>query len=136
MRPDVVAVLYEAVKLLRSRMPRAGTDAIIVFLCLCERDGISAKELVFRCGISSCRLSRSLKLLHAPSSGVLGTGLVCAHEQEGDRRCIVIHLTDQGCRLRDHLRKLGSKASPVRRHNHRRRPRSDHNAENVLQLTD
>ena len=104
--------LLEALTAFRALSPRVSVNEIVAFLYVCENEGLSVQELAYVAGLTQSTASRSLRSLGRPGSDwaqAPALGLVDAFLNPTDGRSHVVHLTDEGRKLRDHriLRRCG-----------------------------
>ena len=97
-------------------IPRSLT-AIVVFLYVCENEGLIVTELATATGLSVSIAARTAKIL----SGDYAEFPVRPHERllelsssQGDARLRHIYLTDAGRRVRDRLDEYIARAVPIR----------------------
>ena len=108
--------LLEAVLALKALDPRISVNEVVAFLYVCENEGLSVQELAFVADLTQSTASRSLRSLGRPGSEWAqppALGLVDAFLNPNDGRSHVIHLTDAGRNLRDHLDDLIRRAIPI-----------------------
>src|SRR5437879_11551021 len=108
--------LLEAMLTLKALDPRISVNEIVAYLYTCENEGLSVQELAYVAGLTQSTASRSLRSLGRPGSDWAqppALGLVDAFLNPSDGRSHVVHLTDQGRALRDHLDKLIRSAVPI-----------------------
>jgi DNA-binding MarR family transcriptional regulator len=98
--------LLEALLLFRSLSARVSVNEILAFLYTCENEGLSVQELAYVAEISQSAASRSVRALGpagSPWSKPPALGLVQAFLHPSDGRSHLLHLTEEGERLRDRL---------------------------------
>jgi DNA-binding MarR family transcriptional regulator len=108
--------LLEAVLSLKALDARISVNEIVAFLYVCENEGLSVQELAYVAGLTQSTASRSLRSLGRPGSDwaqAPALGLVDAFLNPTDGRSHVVHLTDEGRNLRDHLDQLIRRAVPI-----------------------
>ena len=91
----VAALLLQAVGATLARAPNLRLETLIIFLAVCENEGIGVKELVYICGLSESMVSRAVDNLCRPEGGMLLT--VVRHASDGRRR--LVHLSEAGLAL-------------------------------------
>nr|WP_279590142.1 winged helix DNA-binding protein [Rhizomicrobium palustre] len=67
-------------------------ESVIVFLSVCENEGLSIKDLVFACGLGESMVSRTVDALAQPDQGALLETV--RHPTDGRRR--LVYLTEAG----------------------------------------
>jgi DNA-binding MarR family transcriptional regulator len=72
------------------RLPNPRLETLILYLAVCENEGIGVKELVYICGLSDSMVSRGVDSL-CRSGGLL---TVAHHATDGRRR--LVFLSDEG----------------------------------------
>ena len=108
--------LLEAILSLKALDARISVNEIVAFLYVCENEGLSVQELAYVAGLTQSTASRSLRSLGRPGSDwaqAPALGLVDAFLNPTDGRSHVVHLTDRGRNLRDHLDGLIRRAVPI-----------------------
>jgi DNA-binding MarR family transcriptional regulator len=95
--------MLEAVRMLQLRVPGANLTDIVTFLCVCENEGASVKELAFFSGTSTATVSRSINYLaRSPECGPAAHHgclfRMCSHPHDGRRGAVF--LTDDGRQLK------------------------------------
>ncbi len=110
MRPSAgCKSILEAVRMLQLRVPGANLTDILTFLCVCENEGASVKELAFFSGTSTATMSRSIDYLaRAPECEAVAEHIcllrMCSHPH--DRRRGAIFLSDDGHQLKRGIKSL------------------------------
>jgi DNA-binding MarR family transcriptional regulator len=82
-------------------------EGILVFLRVCEGDGLSIKDLVYLCGLGESMVSRSVESLRSQKGG-----LVRIEQHPDDRRRRLVFLTEEGLRLREEIGQILATPSP------------------------
>ncbi|MDE1940387.1 MAG: hypothetical protein KGI68_15300 [Alphaproteobacteria bacterium] len=80
--------------------------SLVVFLCVCENEGIRIKELAYTCRTNEASVSRSVQALCLPSSrrcSVRHHGLLRVFQSQDDRRNRLVFLTEDGKQLRSEI---------------------------------
>ena len=80
--------------------------SLVVFLCVCENEGIRIKELAYACGTNEASVSRSVQALCLPSNrrcSVSHQGLLHVFQNPDDRRNRLVFLTEDGKQLRGEI---------------------------------
>lgn len=109
--------LLEALLAFRSLSTHVTVSEIIAFLYTCENEGLSVQELAFITRMSQSAASRSLRGLGRPGTPWAQSptlGLVEPFLRPSDGRSHVLHLTEDGERLRDRLDAMIRKAVTIR----------------------
>ncbi len=105
-----------ALALARRVLPRASINAMLVFLHVCEREGLSMRELRYLTGMSDpmiSRTSRGLVSRSAPGALAPALGWLDVRVDPADRRSRTLHLTALGAELRDRLDDCGCAAGEI-----------------------
>ena len=108
--------LLEAMIAFRAISRRITVSEIIAFLYTCENEGLSVQEFAYIAGFSQSAASRNLRAL-----GRAGTpwaldpalGLIEPFLSTTDGRSHVLHLSEDGRRLRDRLDGIIAEAVPI-----------------------
>jgi DNA-binding MarR family transcriptional regulator len=98
--------ILEALVALRVVSPRISVNEIVAFLYTCENEGLSVQELAFVSGMTQSTASRSLRSLGRPGTDwaqAPALGLIEPYLHPSDGRSHLLHLTEEGRRLRDQL---------------------------------
>ena len=98
--------ILEVLRVFRMLSARISVNEIMAVLYTCENEGLSVQELAFVAELSQSVASRSLRSLgpaESPWSRAPALGLVEAYLHPSDGRSHLLHLTDEGKRLRDRL---------------------------------
>lgn len=115
MRPNGSQSMLDAVRILRVWVPDANLTDILTFLCVCENEGASVKELAFFGGTSAATVSRSINFL-ARSSESDGAARhrpllrTCSDPHDGRRGAVF--LTPDGRQLKCSIQLLYSAPLP------------------------
>jgi DNA-binding MarR family transcriptional regulator len=108
--------LLEALLAFRALSARISVNEIVAFLYTCENEGLSVQELAYVAGLTQSTASRSLRALGQPGSDWAQPpmlGLVEPHLHPSDGRSHLLHLSEDGARLRDHLDEIIRRAAPI-----------------------
>lgn len=108
--------LLEALESCRRVSPEATLKDLLVFLYVCENEGLNMRELGWLTGMSDPMVSRTSRGLAAPGSpGWLapGHGWLEVRVNPHDRRGRTLHLTPRGVSIRDRLEALIGEARPI-----------------------
>jgi DNA-binding MarR family transcriptional regulator len=98
--------ILEALLAFRDVNPRASLTEAVAFLYVCENEGLSVQELAFIASMSQSTASRNLRSLGRPDSSWSAPpalGLIEPYLHPTDGRSHLLHLTEEGRRLRDRL---------------------------------
>ena len=98
--------ILEALLAFRELNDRVSFSEVVAFLYTCENEGLSVQELAFVAGMSQSTASRTLRSLgpaDSPWSAPPALGLIEPYLHPTDGRSHLLHLTDEGRRLRDRL---------------------------------
>lgn len=98
--------LLEAIMLFRGISKQITVNEIIAFLYTCENEGLNVQELAYIVGFSQSAASRNLRALgpaDSPWSLAPSLGLVEPFLSPHDARSHVLHLSEEGRRLRTRL---------------------------------
>jgi DNA-binding MarR family transcriptional regulator len=107
--------LLQALERFRSLDPGLVITDLLVFLYICENEGLNVKELAkVSCltEATASRRARALGAADAPGAMAPAVGLVEAFQGD-DGRARLLYLTEKGRRMRDHLQQLISRADPI-----------------------
>lgn len=102
MASDTSGKILTAIGAVLQQDPEIRLEAIVVFLHVCEYDGISIKDLIFLSGFSESMVSRSVDALRSPDNGALVR--VEQHPSDGRRR--LVFLAENGLGLRQRLEEI------------------------------
>jgi DNA-binding MarR family transcriptional regulator len=108
--------ILEALELFRERYALVTVRPLIVFLYVCENEGLNVSELAHVSDMSvsvAARLARALLAPSAPDAMEPAAGLLEFRASPRDARIKFIHLTDQGRALRAELDQLIGQAAPI-----------------------
>ena len=104
------AKILAVIKTLQSVNRNIALPNLVVFLCVCENEGMTGKELAYVSGLSPTMVSRALRVLCdtpcAPDAGSRarpGEPLVSLTRHPADGRRYVVCLTEAGCQLKDQI---------------------------------
>lgn len=106
-----------ALALARRVLPKASINAMLVFLHVCEREGLSMRELRDLTDMSDpmiSRTSRGLVSRSAPGALAPALGWLDVRVDPNDRRSRTLHLTALGAELRNRLDDWGCTAGAIR----------------------
>lgn len=98
--------VLETLELFRGRSPALWVNNIVAYLYVAENEGLNVKELAHVSRMNEATASRSVRSLAAPgTAGALSPalGLVELYLNPEDGRGRLLHLTDDGRRLRDEI---------------------------------
>jgi DNA-binding MarR family transcriptional regulator len=107
-----------ALALARQVLSKASINAMVVFLHVCEREGLSMRELRDLTGMSDPMISRTSRgLVSRGSPGALAPALgwLDVRVDPADRRSRTLHLTALGAELRDRFDDWSCTAGEIRR---------------------
>lgn len=110
------SALLASIETIRLKNRDIGLMGVIVFLYICENEGMSVKELAYHCGASDASISRSIQALRLPTSRsgkASHNGLVHVFQNPDDGRRHLVFLTEHGQRLRDEIGALLTAQSNV-----------------------
>jgi len=108
--------LLQGIDLFRRLSPQLVVSDLIIFLYICENEGINVSELAQITGITEASASRRARALAPPDmNGAIppSVGLVEAFQGGEDGRVRLLFLTAQGRLFRDQLEDIIAKASPI-----------------------
>lgn len=108
--------VLEAVEAVRRTAPGASLNDLLVFLYVCENEGLNMRELGQLTAMNDPMVSRTTRgLAREGSPGWLSPGLgwLEVRVNPQDRRGRVLHLTEEGARLRDALEDCIRAAQPI-----------------------
>jgi DNA-binding MarR family transcriptional regulator len=109
--------LLEAILAFRAISKRVTVGEIVAFLYTCENEGLSVQEFAYIAAFSQSGASRNLRALgrsDSPWALDPALGLVEPFLSTTDGRSHVLHLTEDGRRLRDRLDEIIGQAVPIR----------------------
>jgi len=98
--------ILDAMLAFRAINPRVSVSEIIAYLYTCENEGLSVQELAYVTGMTQSAASRNLRALGqagTPWAKSPALGLVSPFLSPSDGRSHVLHLSEEGVRLRDRL---------------------------------
>jgi DNA-binding MarR family transcriptional regulator len=101
-----VRAVLEALELFRDLDGSMSLNSVVAFLAVSQREGLTMKELAFLTRMSDVTASRSIRALEAPEASTAlrpALGLVSIARSAVDSRQRLIHLTEDGRRLRDQI---------------------------------
>ncbi len=108
MCPNACGKVLASLEIFRFAYRSVPLGSIIAFLQVCENEGMSVKDLAFRCGFSVASVSRFLRALHQPprQDAAACNGLLHVVRYPGDGRRRSVFLTADGRQLRDEIEAL------------------------------
>ena len=98
--------VLEAIELFRDLDGSMSLNSVVAFLTVCEREGLSMKELASLTRMHDETASRAIRALEAPESATAlrpAMGLVAIVRSSVDHRRRLIQLTVSGQRIRDQI---------------------------------
>lgn len=98
--------LLQSVNAVLRRDREFSLRGFVVFLSVCEKEGVRIKELAYACDTSEASASRCVQTLSLPSgrhSPVRHHGLLCVIPCPDDRRSRRVFLTEDGKQLRSEI---------------------------------
>lgn len=98
--------VLEALETFRDLDALVSLNSIVAFLTLCDREGVSMKELAFLTRMSEATASRAIRTLEAPTAPTAlapGLGLVEILRSAADGRSRLVHLTARGREIKERL---------------------------------
>ena len=104
------ARLLALIETMRLSSRDVSLPGIVLFLQVCERDGISIKDLVYLSGYSESLVSRAVDRLREADASKRLEGLggalvsVTRHPEDGRRR--LVYLTEAGRRLKHRIERV------------------------------
>ena len=107
--------LLQALEHFRALDPSLVITDLLVFLYVCENEGLNVKELAQVSRLTEATASRRARALGEPGAqGAMApaVGLLEAFQGE-DGRARLIYLTDKGRRMRDQLEQVIATADPI-----------------------
>jgi DNA-binding MarR family transcriptional regulator len=108
--------VLEALEYFRGLNPNFWVSNLIVFLYVCENEGLNVKELAQVCRYNEATASRSLRSLAARGApGALPPymGLIDLFQNPADGRGRLIYLTEEGRRVRDEIDRIISERRQI-----------------------
>ena len=110
-RKELYSKVLNVISEIRGVYRNISIASIVIFLRVCENDGISVKDLIYLSGYTECLVSRSIdSLSRLPGSASAGpafrTGLIRVAKHPSDGRRRLVYLTDDGRLLRDRIRQI------------------------------
>lgn len=106
MPPSTIRAVLEAIEVFRDLDGSTSLNSIVAFLAVCQREGLTMKELAFITRMSDVTASRAVRALEAPGASTAlrpALGLVAIARSTADSRRRLIHLSDAGRRVRDQI---------------------------------
>ncbi len=107
--------LLQALEQFRAMDPGLVITDLVVFLYICENEGLNVKELAAVSRLTEATASRRARALgepDAPGAMAASVGLVEAFLGD-DGRARLIYLTEKGRRVRDQLQRIFGAADPI-----------------------
>jgi DNA-binding MarR family transcriptional regulator len=107
--------LLQALECFRAMDPGLVITDLLVFLYVCENEGLNVKELAQVSRLTEATASRRARALgepEAPGAMAPAVGLLEAFQGD-DGRARLIYLTEKGRRVRDQLQHLIGAADPI-----------------------
>jgi len=107
--------LLQALEQFRTLDPGLVITDLVVFLYICENEGLNVKELAAVARLTEATASRRARALgepDAPGAMAPSVGLVEAYQGD-DGRARLIFLTDKGRKMRDQLQRIIAAADPI-----------------------
>jgi DNA-binding MarR family transcriptional regulator len=101
------ARLLALIEAMRLSSRDVSLPGVVLFLHVCERDGIAIKDLVYLSGYSESLVSRAVDRLRGVNDGGkltdLGGALVTVTRHPGDGRRRLVYLTEAGRALKERV---------------------------------
>jgi DNA-binding MarR family transcriptional regulator len=88
--------LFTAVGAMRAACPKLTLRQAILFLYVCENEGLSLHELAFVSRVGDATTSRGVKMLSTEDPELMPAPLLRVEPHPGDKRVILIYLTERG----------------------------------------
>jgi DNA-binding MarR family transcriptional regulator len=88
--------LFSAVEAMRTACPRLTLRQAILFLYVCENEGLSLHELAFVSRVGDATTSRGVKMLSSQDPEVVPAPLLSVRPHPDDKRVVLISLTEHG----------------------------------------
>jgi DNA-binding MarR family transcriptional regulator len=88
--------LFAAVGAMRSACSKLTLRQAILFLYVCENEGLSLHELAFVSRVGDATTSRGVKMLSSEDPELMPAPLLRVTAHPGDKRVLLIYLTGQG----------------------------------------
>ena len=95
--------LFTAVEAMRAACPRLTLRQAILFLYVCENEGLSLHELAFVSRVGDASTSRGVKMLSSTDPDLIPAPLLRVQPHPGDKRVVLISLTEQGEALKGEI---------------------------------
>ena len=92
--------LFTAVEAMRAACPRLTLRQAILFLYVCENEGLSLHELAFVSRVGDATTSRGVKMLSSEDPEQIPAPLLSVRPHPDDRRIVLIYLSEQGQALK------------------------------------
>jgi DNA-binding MarR family transcriptional regulator len=88
--------LFAAVEAMRAACPKLTLRQAILFLYVCENEGLSLHELAFVSRVGDATTSRGVKMMSSEDPDLMPTPLLRVQPHPADRRVVLISLTERG----------------------------------------
>ena len=88
--------LFAAVEAMRAACPRFTLRQAILFLYVCENEGLSLHELAFVSRVGDATTSRGVKMMSSDDPELIPAPLLSVRQHPDDKRVVLIFLTEQG----------------------------------------
>jgi DNA-binding MarR family transcriptional regulator len=95
--------LFTAVEVMRAACPRLTLRQAILFLYVCENEGLSLHELAFVSRVGDATTSRGVKMLSSDDSDLIPEPLLRVQPHPDDKRVVLISLTESGEALKGEI---------------------------------
>lgn len=95
--------LFAAVEAMRGAYPGFTLRQAILFLYVCENEGLSLHELAFISRLSDQTASRGVKILSSEAPERIAAPLLRVQQHPSDRRILNIYLSERGVALKDEI---------------------------------
>jgi DNA-binding MarR family transcriptional regulator len=97
--------LFTAVGAMRTACPKLTLRQAILFLYVCENEGLSLHELAFVSRVGDATTSRGVKMLSTEDPELMPAPLLRVRPHPGDKRVILISLSEHGEALKAEIAK-------------------------------
>lgn len=98
--------LFAAVAAMRSACPRLTLRQAILFLYVCENEGLSLHELAFVSRVGDATTSRGVKMLSSQDPERLPAPLLRVRPHPEDKRVVLIYLAEPGKALKAEIARV------------------------------
>jgi DNA-binding MarR family transcriptional regulator len=95
--------LFAAVEAMRAACPKLTLRQAILFLYVCENEGLSLHELAFVSRVGDATTSRGVKMLSSEDPELIPAPLLRVRQHPGDKRVVLIYLTEHGEALKGEI---------------------------------